>query len=125
MPHRATFAAAVLRIVLVLTLGATSAALGQESRRDQAKRELGADLVSRNCGMCHATGRTGASALAQAPAFRDLHRRYAIEALSEALAEGILTGHPSMPEFRFTPAEIAAIIDYLQSIQSRQSTSAG
>ena len=75
--------------------------------------------------MCHATARSDESALPQAPAFRDLHERYPIEGLSEALAEGILTGHPAMPEFRFTPAEVAEIIAYLQSIQSRQRTGYG
>jgi hypothetical protein len=33
--------------------------------------------------------------------------------LSEVLAEGIMLGHPDMPEFTFEPGEIEAIIAYL------------
>ena len=40
--------------------------------------------------------------------------------MAEALAEGILTGHPAMPEFRFEPTQINDIILYLKSIQTRQ-----
>jgi hypothetical protein len=36
------------------------------------------------------------------------------------LAEGLLTGHPMMPEFRFPPEDGKAIIRYLKSIQTRQ-----
>ena len=38
----------------------------------------------------------------------------------EALAEGILTGHPAMPAFSFPPSDVQAIIRYLDSVQSRQ-----
>lgn len=54
-----------------------------------------------------------------APAFRELHRRYSIENLAEALAEGMLVGHPAMPEFEFRPKDVRAIIAYLKSVQTR------
>ena len=41
------------------------------------------------------------------------------EGLAEALAEGISTGHPDMPEFVFEADEVGAIIQYLESIQQR------
>jgi len=78
-------------------------------------------LVQRHCAGCHATGRTP-SRDAAAPPLRDLHRRYEPEMLAEALAEGILTGHPAMPSFRFGPDDVRAIIQYLNSIQSRQTS---
>ena len=81
----------------------------------------GKQLVTRNCAMCHAVGATGKSHNSEAPLFRELHQRYPVEMLAEALAEGILTGHPAMPEFRFTPSETDDIIDYLESIQTRGS----
>ena len=65
------------------------------------------------------------SAHAGAPAFRDLSRRYPIENLSEALSEGLMTGHPAMPEFSFASDDVAAIIAYLKGIQSRQGAEAG
>ncbi len=83
----------------------------------------GHDLVQRNCGMCHAVGRADASPNTAAPAFRELHRRYPIDNLAEALAEGILTGHPQMPEFAFPPEQVSAIISYLKSIQTEQGAS--
>jgi hypothetical protein len=51
--------------------------------------------------------------------FRALGKRYPIEALEEALGEGIISGHPDMPEFTFESKEVGAIIAYLKSIQER------
>jgi hypothetical protein len=44
-------------------------------------------------------------------------RKYPIEGLAEALAEGIFVGHPDMPEFVFEADEVGAILAYLASIQ--------
>ena len=84
-----------------------------------ASVERGRQTVTRNCAVCHAVGPLGASRNPQAPPFRELHTRYPVEMLSESLAEGILTGHPAMPEFRFTVPEIEDIVAYLQSLQNR------
>jgi hypothetical protein len=46
-----------------------------------------------------------------------LGQRYSIDSLAEALAEGLSTGHPDMPEFIFEISEVGAILAYLQSIQ--------
>lgn len=35
---------------------------------------------------------------------------------AEALAEGIVTGHPDMPAFTFSPTQIGAIIAYIKSL---------
>jgi len=106
---------AVLLTAAVLAAAPVSAA----PSRDAEVMALGRSLVTRNCGLCHAVGRADVSPRAGAPAFRDLSQRYPIEALGESLAEGILTGHPEMPEFRFAPHEVAAILHYLESIQAR------
>ena len=45
--------------------------------------------------------------------------RYPIESLEEALGEGIMSGHPDMPEFAFDADDVGAIIAYLKSIQQR------
>jgi mono/diheme cytochrome c family protein len=114
MPRRLAFlAAAALGAVL-----AAGAADAQPTAQGQIAK--GRALVVRNCGMCHAVGRTGASPNKQAPPFRELHQRYDMDMLGEALAEGILTGHPAMPEYRFQPDEVVAIIRYLRSIQDKQ-----
>jgi mono/diheme cytochrome c family protein len=87
--------------------------------QDQSQVRRGEELLTRHCAMCHAVGRTGASPHAQAPALRTLSRRYKIEALEEALGEGIISGHPDMPEFRFGARDVGAVIDYLEAIQER------
>jgi cytochrome c len=46
-----------------------------------------------------------------------VHQRYPVESLAEALAEGLITGHPSKPEFRFDAREVDDIIDYLKSLE--------
>jgi mono/diheme cytochrome c family protein len=56
--------------------------------------------------------------MALAPPFRLLPGRYPVEHLAEALAEGIVVGHPAMPEFTFNPPEIDALLSYLQSLSS-------
>jgi len=77
----------------------------------------GEALVRQNCSRCHAIGKEGESPHPQAPPFRTLSSRYPIEDLAESLAEGIVSGHPDMPIFVFSPADVEAIIDYLNSIQ--------
>jgi cytochrome c len=79
----------------------------------------GEQLLSQHCAMCHAIGRTGSSPHAQAPAFRTLGRKYPVATLQEALGEGMISGHPAMPEFKFPPSDVAAIIAYLSAIQER------
>jgi cytochrome c len=106
------------RLLIPVTLSvAILAAAGLAEAGPSAARGL--ELVRRNCGMCHAIGETGDSPNKQAPRFRELGRRYPIDDLAEALAEGILTGHPAMPQFRFSPAEVDDIIAYLKSVQVR------
>jgi hypothetical protein len=40
-----------------------------------------------------------------------------VETLEEALAEGIVTGHPSMPQFQFEPDQINDFIGFLKSLE--------
>jgi len=76
----------------------------------------GKTLVELNCARCHAVDRTSESSHAEAPPFRTLSQRYPIDALDEAFAEGISTGHPDMPEFMATPDQINAILAYISSL---------
>jgi cytochrome c len=84
---------------------------------DDLKR--GEALLQRDCAKCHAIGRSGESPDKKAPPLRALGQRYPIEALEEALGEGIMSGHPDMPEFQFDADDVGAIISYLKSIQQR------
>ncbi len=123
MPGKAN--AAPMRIpgslCVVVTAVATLIAAPVLAAGDQAASiQRGHDLVQNDCSMCHAIGPTGDSPNPLAPRFRELHKRYPIEDLAEALSEGIMVGHPQMPQFRFGSGEVADIIAYLQSIQTRQ-----
>jgi mono/diheme cytochrome c family protein len=84
-----------------------------------AAANMGHLLIQSNCGACHATEPGDVSRNAEAPAFRDVAKRYPPEDLGEALAEGIITGHPDMPEFVFQPDEIGAIIAYLEWLRAQ------
>ena len=79
--------------------------------------QRGRVFVQVNCARCHAIGRVGDSPLSIAPAFRMLHKRYPVESLQESLAEGTVTGHPSMPEFALAPDQVDAVIAYLKSLE--------
>lgn len=99
--------------LLCLTLACASSAAVAQSGRVQR----GFTFAQTNCSQCHAIGRIGASPISEAPPFRSLHTRYPVEDLAEAFAEGITTGHPSMPQFQLDPAQINDLLAYLQSIQ--------
>ena len=79
--------------------------------------QRGIVLARANCAQCHSIDKVGPSPLSIAPPFRDLHKRYPVESLEEAFAEGISTGHPTMPEFRFEPDQIGNLIAFLKSLE--------
>lgn len=76
----------------------------------------GRAIAEAKCAGCHAVGTKGSSPMAEAPPLREIPRRYPVEHLAEAFAEGIIVGHPAMPQFRFEPPEIDALLSYLQSL---------
>jgi mono/diheme cytochrome c family protein len=82
--------------------------------------ERGRDIIARHCATCHAVTPTGRSPHPPAPSLARLSETYPVTALEEALAEGMIVGHPDMPEFRLGPQDIRAVIAYLQSIQIRR-----
>lgn len=83
--------------------------------------DRGHDLAVARCGACHAVEPRGRSPLRAAPAFRTLGRRYPVESLDEALAEGIVAGHPDMPSDPWEAADIADFIAYLERLASVRS----
>jgi cytochrome c len=82
-----------------------------------ASPERGRAFALENCARYHAIGAAGDSPLDEAPPFRDLHALYPVEHLAEALAEGIVTGHAEMPEFRLDPEEAEDLIAYLKTLE--------
>jgi cytochrome c len=108
--HRAIFAT-----IIVLSASLSQIARSEEALSPAAQRGL--VFVRTHCAKCHSVDRVGSSPLAVAPPFRRLHERYPVETLQESLAEGIVTGHPSMPEFQLDPGQVGDVIAYLKSLE--------
>ena len=79
--------------------------------------QRGLTYVRVHCAGCHSVDKVTPSPLTIAPPFRTLHERYPVESLQEALAEGIRTGHPTMPEFQLDPGQIGDVIAYLKTLE--------
>lgn len=99
----------VVAVAVTAWAGAAAALTPSEQR--------GSVFVHTNCSPCHAVGHFGDSPLAIAPPFRTLHERYPVEDLAEALAEGIVVGHPTMPQFQLDPDQVEDVIAYLKSLE--------
>jgi mono/diheme cytochrome c family protein len=93
----------------LITLTPAAAASPQEQR--------GKIFALNNCAKCHSIDKVSPSPLKIAPPFRTLHERYPIETLEEALAEGISTGHPTMPAFQLDPDQIGDLLAYLKTLE--------
>jgi cytochrome c len=107
----------MMALGLVIAWAASVCLTSVASAQGTADLKRGEALVTHDCARCHAIKRTGESTHPEAPAFRTLGKRYPIESLEEALGEGIISGHPDMPEFVFESSDVGAIIAYLKSIQ--------
>ncbi len=107
-------------LAVVFTLVGLEAGAEDQRSKDEAEQarlaEVGRAIVKEKCARCHAIGMDDKSPHASAPPFRDVVTRYPSENLAEALAEGIVSGHPDMPVFVFEPEEIEGFIAYLDSL---------
>lgn len=110
--------AGVLLGVAMLTM--TNAGSTNAANIEQGKR-----LARLYCAKCHSIDKVSPSPLSIAPPFRTLHERYPIDTLEEALAEGIVTGHPSMPEFRFDGDQINDFLSYLKTLEQAAPAKSG
>jgi len=97
---------------VVLALSMNVAAAGE------SLAQQGRVLAERMCAGCHAIDKTGSSPHAAAPTFREIGRRVDLDNLTNRLREGLTSGHPDMPTFRFTREDARALIAYLRSIQA-------
>ena len=101
----------VLRQALVtLILVAPALAASPEEQRGKA-------YALTHCARCHSIDRVSKSRIRAAMPFRTLHNRYPVETLAEAFAEGIYTGHPTMPGFELNPDQIHDLLLYLKTLE--------
>ena len=104
------------RIIQLSLLALMSSSASAQPGLEPAEQR-GLTIARAYCARCHSTDRVTPSPLAIAPPFRTLHKKYPVENLEEAMAEGISTGHPTMPEFRFDVDQINDFIAFLKSLE--------
>jgi mono/diheme cytochrome c family protein len=107
----------IVRLAVVLLLLGTSAALAEDSEPSRLEQR-GRALAERMCSQCHAIGKAGRSPHVDAPAFHALDRRVDLDDFMDRLREGLMSGHPDMPTFRFTREDARAFVLYLRSVQA-------
>jgi mono/diheme cytochrome c family protein len=105
-----------MRVVFLTLVGFAVLAVGTPSQ-SAPNVQAGKAFAQANCSHCHSIDKSTPSTLAIAPPFRTLHQKYPVESLEEALSEGIMTGHPAMPEFRLDPGQIGDFIVFLKSLE--------
>ncbi|WP_454630109.1 c-type cytochrome [Bradyrhizobium cenepequi] len=101
-------AARQIFVALMLTTSALAASPSEQRGRTFALN---------NCARCHSVDKVTQSPLKIAPPFRTLHERYPVESLAEAFAEGIETGHPTMPAFQLDADQIHDLLSYLKTLE--------
>ena len=104
----------IRRILMPLALTLLSLSPAAAASPDEQR---GKTFALNNCARCHSVDKVTPSPLKIAPPFRTLHNRYPIETIAEALAEGIKTGHPTMPEFQLDPDQIHDLLAYLKTLE--------
>jgi len=77
----------------------------------------GERLVQENCSRCHAVTMDDDSRHPSAIPFRNISMFYPVDALEEAFAEGIETGHPDMPVFDASITQVRDMIAYIKTLE--------
>ena len=87
------------------------------SAQAQDPAQRGRALLTEFCSRCHAIRSTDKSRNRLAPPFRTLGRSFDMDQFAQDLRRGILSGHPDMPEYKFSEDDARAVTAYLRSIQ--------
>jgi cytochrome c len=109
---------ATILFAIAINLSGALPAAAEDGEPSEFGRQ-GLALAERLCASCHAIGKTGASPQPPAPAFRELGDRVELDDFAHRLRQGLTSGHPDMPTFRFTREDARALTAYLRSIQVR------
>jgi cytochrome c len=104
-------------IVAMITAALLAPQFFSAAPANAASVAQGRRLASLYCAKCHAIDKVSPSPLSIAPPFRTLHERYPVDTLQEALGEGIVVGHPTMPQFRFEPDQIGDFLAFLKTLE--------
>ena len=104
------------RLPIMLSVLAALPAAGSVAQA-QDPVSHGQALAAEFCGRCHAVGTRGKSRHPDAPPFRALGRKIDLDEFPRALERGISSGHPDMPDFKFSQEDARAVRAYLRAIQ--------
>ncbi len=99
-------------LAAMMLVGLCTNGFAEETSPSQKGQEIAAQL----CARCHSITRDGESPFAEAPPFRTFAHKWPLESLEEAFAEGIVVGHPAMPEFVFGPNDIQNLLSFMDSL---------
>jgi mono/diheme cytochrome c family protein len=99
-----------------ITLAAMSLWRVDAAMAQSPAAQRGLTFVRVHCAQCHAIDKVSPSPLVVAPPFRSLHLKYPVESLRQPLSEGISASHPSMPQFRLEPDQVADLLAYLETL---------
>ncbi len=100
-------------IVATLSVGVFAPASGPARAADLSRGE---QIAGRRCGACHAVDAKSPSPHKITPPLRDLHLRFPIDMLIEAVNTGVVSGHDEMPMFQFSIDEARALVGYIDSL---------
>lgn len=109
----------IFAVALLLAAGAC-AAPPAEDVANASSAARGKAIAETQCAQCHAVGPTGLSPYAPAPVWREMAATNDMDDLAARFSEGKLIHRPgpvAMPEFTFTPQEIADLIAYMKSLR--------
>ena len=99
-------------VLLPLMLAATPA--GAQPVPTLASR--GEAILTGDCAVCHAVGGTTGGPVYIAPSFTEIARRADLGTLRESLQRDTVAGHPAMPRTSLSPADVEAILSYLEAL---------
>jgi mono/diheme cytochrome c family protein len=102
---------------LVIALGAFLSVASTSALAQSPPAQRGLTFVRVHCAQCHAIDKVSDSPLAIAPPLRTLHLKFPLESLRRRLAEGLVADHPTMPQFRLDPDQLADVMAYLQTFE--------
>lgn len=86
------------------------------SAGDEAVLERGRAIAASKCALCHAIGRDDERPHAIVIPFRDLHTRFPIDMLQQAMESLVIAGHDEMPMFELPRDDMRALLAYIDSL---------
>ena len=105
------------RIIIPLLASCLALLILGSAAQTQDPAKLGRKILKDFCARCHSIGKAGDSPQPGARPFRLLGRSFELDRFAQDLVRGILSGHPDMPEFKFSEDDARAVNTYLRTIQ--------